>query len=69
MAGITGHSKTFDRLPYCDPVKVVRGALRASKARRAVYTPRGFYKFYRVLAKVMPVKLDLDLRPASTLMG
>ena len=51
---ISGNSKTFDRLPYCDPVKVVRGALRASKARRAVYTPRGFYKFYRVLSGLVP---------------
>lgn len=51
---ITGNSKTFDRLPYCDPVKVVRGALKASKARRAVYTPRAFYKFYRVLSGLVP---------------
>ena len=51
---ITGNSKTFDRLPYCDPKKVVKGALAASKARRAVYTPRGFYKFYRVLSGLVP---------------
>lgn len=51
---ITGNSKTFDRLPYCDPKKVVRGALAASKARRAVYTPRGLYKFYRVLSGLVP---------------
>ena len=51
---ISGNSKTFDRLPYCDPKKVVKGALKASKARRAVYTPRGFYKFYRVLSGLVP---------------
>lgn len=51
---IKGNSKTFDVLPYCDPVKVVRGALRASQARRAVYTPRAFYKFYRVLSGLIP---------------
>ena len=51
---ISGNSKTFDRLPYCDPKKVVKGALAASKARRAVYTPRGFYKFYRVLSGLVP---------------
>ena len=50
----SGNSKTFDRLPYCDPKKVVKGALAASKARRAVYTPRGFYKFYRVLSGLVP---------------
>lgn len=51
---ISGNSRTFDRLPYCDPKKVVKGALKASKARRAVYTPRGFYKFYRVLSGLVP---------------
>lgn len=51
---ISGNSKTFERLPYCDPKKVVKGALAASKARRAVYTPRGFYKFYRVLSGLVP---------------
>lgn len=51
---IKGHSKTFDLLPYCVPEKVVRGALNASKKRRAVYTPKAFYKFYRVLAKMIP---------------
>lgn len=51
---IKGHSKTFDILPYCSPEKVVKGALKASKKRRAVYTPKAFYKFYRVLAKIIP---------------
>ena len=57
LGGIKGNSKTFDILPYCDPEKVSRGALRASKRGKSVYTPRGFYKFYRVLAKILPVKL------------
>lgn len=51
---ITGNSKTFDRLPYCDPKEVVRGALTAARHRRAVYTPRAFYKFYRVLSGLVP---------------
>lgn len=51
---IKGHSKTFDILPYCVPEKVVKGALRAAKKRRAVYTPHPFYKFYRVLSKIVP---------------
>ena len=33
------------------------GALRAAKAGRTIYTPKLFYKFYRLLAKVTPVKL------------
>lgn len=51
---IKGHSKTFDTLPYCDPVKVVRGALKAARMGRAVYTPRLFYKFYRILSGLIP---------------
>lgn len=54
IGGIKGRSKTFDILPYCDPEKVVRGALRAAKKGRAVYTPRLFYKFYRVLSGLVP---------------
>jgi len=57
IGGITGNSKMFATLPYCDQVKVAGGALRAAKARRTFYTPRGFYKLYRVLAKILPSKL------------
>lgn len=53
-AGITGKSKTFDTLPYCDPVKVVRGSYAAARAGRAVHTPKAFYKLYRGIAKVLP---------------
>ena len=51
---IKGKSKTFDILPYCDPDKVAAGSIMAAKKGRAVYTPRAFYKFYRVLAKLVP---------------
>ncbi len=54
VGGITGNSETFRRLPACDPKKVVAGTLRAAKAGRVFYTPTGFYKFYRVLAKLLP---------------
>jgi len=57
LAGITGHSSTFEFLPYCDQVRVAGGALRAAKAGRTIYTPMLFYKLYRVLAKVTPSKL------------
>ena len=57
LGGIKGNSKTFDVLPYCDPVKVADGAVRAAKKGRTVYTPRAFYKLYRVLAKILPTKL------------
>ena len=38
VGGIKGNSKTFEVLPYCDPVKVVAGTYAAAKAGRAVYT-------------------------------
>ena len=58
---ITGRSPAFELLPYCDLIRVAEGALRAAKAGRTIYTPRLFYKFYRVLAKVMPVKLMVKI--------
>ena len=57
VGNITGNSRMFEALPYCDQVRVAGGALRAAKMGRTIYTPRLFYKFYRVLAKVTPVKL------------
>ena len=58
VAGIEkGVSKTFDKLPYCNPAKTARGGIKAAKKGRCVYTPRGFYKFYRVLAKILPSSL------------
>jgi len=61
VGGIAGNSKTFELLPYCDQVQVVGGALRAARAGRTIYTPKLFYKFYRVLAKVLPAKLMVKL--------
>ena len=54
---IAGNSRMFERLPYCDQVQVAGGALRAAQAGRTIYTPKLFYKFYRLVAKVTPVKL------------
>ena len=57
VGNIAGNSRMFERLPYCDQVQVAGGALRAARAGRTIYTPRLFYKMYRALAKVTPVKL------------
>ena len=57
LGNITGNSKMFATLPYCDQVRVAGGALRAARAGKTIYTPKLFYKFYRMLAKVVPVKL------------
>ena len=55
VAGIDkGVSKTFDTLPRCNVAKTARGGIKAAKKGRCVYTPHGFYKFYRVLAKILP---------------
>ena len=61
VGNITGNSKMFATLPYCDQVRVAGGALRAARAGRTIYTPKLFYKFYRLLAKVTPVKLMVKL--------
>ena len=61
LGGITGNSRAFAMLPYCDQVRVAGGALRAAREGRTIYTPRLFYKFYRVLAKVVPVKLMVKI--------
>lgn len=54
---IEGNSRTFSILPYCSAPQVAKGALRAARANRAVYTPRIFYKFYHVLAHILPKSL------------
>lgn len=56
-AAISGNSKTFEVLPYCDPVKVAAGSCAAAKVGKAVYTPRAFFKLYRVIAKLLPQRL------------
>ena len=60
VAGITGQSATFERLPYCDPARVADTAVRKAAAGRAVYTPRLFFKFYRLVAKLLPQGLVMQ---------
>ena len=61
LGGIAGNSRTFEVLPYCDPAAVAENALAASRARRAVYTPRALYKVYRVLSGIVPHALLVKL--------
>ena len=56
-----GSSKTFDTLPYSDPAKVAKGTLKASSKGRCVYTHLAFFKFYRVLAKLLPHNVLMKL--------
>ncbi len=47
-------SKGQSRLPYVDVNKAALNSLRAAKRGRGVYTTGAFYKFYHVLAKLLP---------------
>ena len=62
LAGIgKGDSHTFDTLPRVNPKVMAEKSLKASKKKKAVYTNRLFYKFYRILAKVLPHSLVMTL--------
>ena len=62
LAGIEkGTSHTFDTLPRVNPTQMARKSLLASKKRKAVYTNRIFFKFYRLLAKLLPHSLVMKL--------
>lgn len=61
VADIKGRSKTFDHLPYCNPTRVADRAVIKAAAGHAVYTPRVFFKFYRVLAKLLPHAIVMKL--------
>lgn len=56
-----GASKTFDMLPRVNPRTMAVKSLKASRKGRAVYTNRVFYKFYRLLAKILPHSLVMKL--------
>ncbi len=62
VAGIAkGTSFTFDTLPRVNPKIMAEKSLKASKKGRGVYTNRIFYKFYRLLAKILPHSLVMIL--------
>ena len=52
-----GTSKMFDTLPRSKPKRVAKKALKYSARKKAVYTPKLFFKFYRFIAKILPVSL------------
>ena len=62
VAGISkGKSFTFDTLPRVNPNTMARKSLIASKKKKAVYTNRFFYKFYHILAKILPHSLVMKM--------
>ena len=58
---IRGKSKDFDALPRCNPRKTALLALKAAKAGKVICTPTAFYRFYRLLAKVLPHAIVVHL--------
>ncbi len=56
-----GASKTFDTLPRVNAHVMAVKSLKASRKSRAVYTNRIFYKFYRILAKLLPHSLVMKM--------
>ena len=57
VANIADRSKMFKTLPYSDPDKVADKAVVKAAKGKCVYTPKGLFKFYRVLAKLAPHNL------------
>lgn len=56
-----GASKTFDMLPRVNARVMAIKSLKASRKGRAVYTNRVFYKFYRILAKLLPHSIVMKM--------
>lgn len=62
VAGIApGSSHTFDTLPRVNPSVMARKSLKASADKKGVYTNLAFYKFYRVIAKILPHNLVMKM--------
>ena len=62
IAGIEkGTSNTFDTLPRVNSETMAAKSLKASEKGKAVYTNRIFYKFYRLLAKILPHNIVMKL--------
>jgi len=61
-AGIAkGASHTFDTLPRVQPAMAAERSLRAAAKGRGIYTPRAFFKLYRLLAKLLPHGLVMHM--------
>ncbi|MCQ2441397.1 MAG: SDR family NAD(P)-dependent oxidoreductase [Clostridia bacterium] len=59
-----GASHTFDTLPRVNPAVMAKKSLKASKKHRAIYTNLAFYKFYRLVAKILPHSLVMKMSKA-----
>ena len=56
-----GTSHTFDTLPRVNVRQMAEKSLIASSKKKAVYTNKVFYKFYRLVAKILPHSLVMKM--------
>lgn len=56
-----GTSRTFDTLPRVNVADMAKKSLDASHRGKAVYTNKLFYKFYRLVAKLLPHSLVMKM--------
>ena len=56
-----GSSKTFDTLPRVNPRTMAVKSLKASRKGKSVYTNRLFFKFYRLIAKILPHSIVMKM--------
>lgn len=56
-----GASKTFDMLPRVNAHVMAVKSLKASRRGHAIYTNRLLYKFYRLLAKILPHSIVMKM--------
>ena len=61
IGGIEGNSRTFDKLPRCDPHKVAGAALARAAKGKGSHTPLALMKLYRFLAKITPHNLIMPI--------
>ncbi len=61
VADITGNSKTFQTLPYCQPQAVAEKSLKRLLRGKRWYTNLLLYKVYRVLCKLLPFRFMMKL--------
>ena len=65
VAGIEkGSSHTFDTLPRVNPAVMAEKSLKAAIKGKSVYTNKAFYKFYRFVAKILPIKIVMKMAKA-----
>lgn len=59
------HSKQINLLSYLDMKVVTERCLKKAESRKVVYTPGGFYKFYRICSKIAPSQFMVKITKRS----